>query len=188
MSIVLMGCDDDDDKLPENYIQIQGKTYELAGGAIINFGQDEWHKGFNTDLAFFSKGLAVDDEMELTGKGEIVFFEMFSTQGSVLNNNQYVFSEEKPYEIGTISSGEYYYYIENSEEEEVIHEITRGIVSVAVIGDKYTITINCEGSDKEKITGQYIGKLQIMDYSAYEDDENDEYAKQQSIKKIETVN
>lgn len=180
MSMGLIGCDDDDEKLPENYIQIQGKTYELAGGAIINVGQDEWHKGFNTDLAFYSKGLTVDDEMELTGEGEIVFFEMYSTQGVVLNNAQYEYSQEEPYEIGTISSGEYYYYIEDSEEDDVIHEITSGIVSVQVIGDKYTITINCEGSDKEIITGQYSGELHLVDASVYQED--DEYAKKQSIK------
>ncbi|MFW5793493.1 MAG: hypothetical protein ACOCWC_04345 [Bacteroidota bacterium] len=171
VSILFVGCDKDDDNTnKKNYLKIGDKEYDLSAGILLNYGLDDdnsWYYGYNNDLLLYSPGLSLieeDDDWDLTGKGHLVYFEMFSNSGNSLNNGDYTFSSTEPHPIGTFDVGEYIinYDPENDDYEEEV-DIQDGKVSVSKSENEYSITINCTDENGIKITGFYKGTLHYFD-------------------------
>lgn len=173
ISTVLISCKkDDDEKEAKNFLKIGDTEYDLSAGILENYGAsdiDGWYRGYNTDLTLYSKGLTIqleDNDFDLLGKGHGIFFEMFSTDGNVLDNTEYTFTSVDPCPIGTFDDGAYIInYNSETEDNEYEGEIVSGKVAVSVKEGEYKITINCIGKSGIKITGFYKGTLRYFDSS-----------------------
>lgn len=177
LGTLLFSCDknDDDQSEPNNYLKIGDTEYDLSAGVLENYGADENgddFAGYNTDLTLYSSGLSLqqdgDGDWELSGKGHGIYFEMFSTIGTALDSHNYSYTEAEPSPIGTFDDGEYVTnYDTEVEGGGTDGEIISGKVDVKKDGSTYSITIDCTGSNGEKITGFYKGTLFYVDWSDY---------------------
>ena len=100
VSTLLISCNKDDDNKTgtKNYLKIGDTEYDLSAGILENYGIDNdnsWYYGYNTNITLYSEGLSLQKDEEgdwdLIGKGHGISFEMFSTAGNSLDNEDYVF-------------------------------------------------------------------------------------------------
>ncbi|SMO60454.1 hypothetical protein SAMN06265379_103280 [Saccharicrinis carchari] len=180
MSILLVSCSDDDNKVTsKNYFKVGDKEYDLSAGIIDNYGTDDGYggyDGYNTDLALYSNGFSLQkdeyNEWDLVGKGHFIFFELFSSTGEKFDDGDYNFSEAEPNPIGTFNYADYSISLDSekeyseAEEGEIWIDIVGGKVNIAKNGDVYTITIDCINDKGEKVSGFYRGKLRYFDWAA----------------------
>ncbi|RKD92851.1 hypothetical protein [Mangrovibacterium diazotrophicum] len=169
---MLAGCGDDDegDSNPANYFKVDGKTYELKVGYLQNWGTDEgYYEGYNLDLVLVSDGFSFDMESyELTGIGDAVYFEMFTTESTGLDAGEYEYSSTEPYPTGSFDYGEYYVGFDiETEDYESYGYFTAGTVTVSKSGSTYQISFSCTTSTGKKVTGYFKGILTSLDYDLY---------------------
>lgn len=183
--LFLMGCNDDDLKDParSNYLKVGEAEYELSSGSLENYGPGEDYEGFNLDLTLFSKNLSIgiddDGEERLIGSGEAVYFEMFTSKSTALDNADYIYHETPlPFPVNTFSYGFYAIGWESDENDaEDLVEINSGRLTVEKKGDEYEIYITGKDAKGEDVTGYYKGRLQYYDQTA-----NSEVARTNSVK------
>lgn len=188
VSLLLIGCSEDNDNAmrtmvsaTNNYLKVGDVEYDLSVGVFENFGVDNDNKlyqGYNTDLMLYSKALSLqkneNDFYMFAGKGNAIHFEMFSTSGKELDSQEYVFSSEAPYQVGTFGNGVFihnldfdfkrYHPIEAKDKSEIVE----GIVNINKNGEEYTITISCVSDNGEEITGSYKGTLPYIDWPVFD--------------------
>lgn len=188
VSLLLSSCSVDSDNTAgvnasttRNYLKVGNVEYDLSVGVFENFGVDNENKlyqGYSTDLMLYSKGLSLQkNENEFymfAGKGNAIYFEMFSTSGKELDSQVYVFSSRAPYEVGTFGNGviiqdldfdfKHFHSIEAKDKSEIVE----GIVNINKNGDEYTITISCVSDNGEEITGSYKGTLPYIDWPVFD--------------------
>lgn len=171
VSTVLISCkkDDDNEKETKNFLKIGETEYDLSAGILENYGTGDkgWYNGYNTDLTLYSKGLSMEldgNDYGMVGKGHLIYFEMFSTAGNVLDNKEYTFTSADVCPIGTFDEAD---YVINFDYENFVFEsyadIENGKVTVSVKGSEYSITINCTDKKGKKVTGFYKGTLRYFD-------------------------
>ncbi len=172
--IVLISCDkdDQDSSANKNFLKVDDIEYDLSAGIIENYGIDvgnNWHFGYNTDLLLYSKNLSFqmdEDEWELIGNGQAVYFEMFSTTALSLDNTDYLYTSSEPCQIGTFDDADYIINYESDDESELDSQgIANGSVKVSKSGSTYSITINCTSKNGKNVTGFYKGALHYVDSS-----------------------
>lgn len=175
VNILFIACDDNDNNsTPSNYLKIGNTTYELSSGTLENYGKDSmYYDGFNLDLTLASKGinLTQDSEglIEATGAGQIIAFEMFTSQKQYLDTRDYTYDKKTtPSPIGSFDFG---LYIENwtpdLDDEKGEKYIVSGTVTVTNNVPNYEITIDCNDISGKKITGYYKGTLIYTDYESF---------------------
>ncbi len=172
-SSLLISCDkdEDDDVSQKNYLKIGETEYVLSKGMYENYGQMEWegwqYDGYNLDLTLFSSGLTNSTDSEgytdLSGSGQVIYFEMFSSKGNEFDSRDYTFSSSEPYPVGTFDYGEF--CISYSDDNEVNNwiDISSGKVTISKSGDTYSITIDCKSENGDNIKGFFKGTLQYID-------------------------
>lgn len=174
-SSMFISCDKDDDDNEKNHFTSGGKEYALTQGAFENYGltdtADYEHDGYNLDLFLFSDGFTIstdsDGEMDVTGTGQYLYFELFTSKGSEFDSREYTFNDSVPYPVGTFDYGEFNLnYSEDIDDNEI--EITSGKVTISKDGDMYSISIDCVDENKNAVTGFYKGSLKYFDYTVEE--------------------
>ena len=167
-----VSCSKNDTLEPESYFKVGNTKYELSAGSINNYGTSKWYNGYKTHLLLTSKGLKDEGGGDVSGKGHLVEFNMFSTAGKALDNADYESSNPKPNAIGiaepnAIGTFDFGYYLisYNTENDHVDADdaIVDGKITVSRNGNDYTIVINCTSEEGEKVTGFYKGKLQYFE-------------------------
>jgi hypothetical protein len=170
LGVLLTSCnkDDDNENPTKNYFKVDDITYEISSGVLENYGIDYagQYEGYNLDLNLVSKGIQVSEddygEMEVTGSGQIIYFEMFSSNGLSLDNGDYNFDGISPFPVGTFDYGDYAINWDENDEDWI--EISSGKVTVNKTGNEYEITINCTDENGANITGYYKGLLEYYNY------------------------
>ncbi len=174
-SISLASCekddDDDDYEIPkENHLMYDSKRYEITAGILEYYGQ--WWKGsngFNFDISLFSSGIFFDEEIDdLSGQGNLITFEMFSSSETELMPGIYNFDADESYKPGTFDWGLFVinYDIED-QTGEISGEIESGTVKVEKSGSLYRITIDCRDNQGKRLTGYFEGNLDFYDWSDF---------------------
>jgi hypothetical protein len=144
---------------PTGIITWDDVNFTVTKGIIEEYGIIE-DGIYNFDLTLFTDGVTYDgNEGEWSGKGSILYFEMYSPDSTDLANGTYTFdfNDEKPF---TMSDGvALYEYIPAA--DSVIKEaaITAGSVVVSKSNNQYVITLDCTSQTGKKITGEYKGDL-----------------------------
>lgn len=171
---VLISCDkDDDDVSKKNYLKIGETEYVLSSGIYENYGQmeavDFQYDGYNLDLTLLSSGLTSstnsDGFPDISGSGQIIYFEMFSSKENEFDSRDYTFSTSEPYPVGTFDDGSFCinYSVENEDNNWI--DISSGKVTISKAGDTYSITIDCTSEKGDIIKGFFQGTLQYFDYT-----------------------
>lgn len=165
MSMVLMGCDDDEkNDTPENYLKVGNTTHELVGGQLVVYVISSQEYGFELDL--YTKGFSFkkDDkgEEDWVGEGYRLDFEAISSTNSL--NGEFTFSKEQI--ANTFSDGEFAKFnSSDGADEKNRKEITSGIIKVTKTNTSYIIEIKCEVENngvKEPMTGYFSGPLNTI--------------------------
>jgi hypothetical protein len=162
--IATVGCKKDKEETDKkNHLKYDGKTYDLAKGILINYGQwAEIEPNYNFDLLLTSSGIDFEQE---TGQGHIIYFEFFTSSSSQLAAGTYNYHSSS-YNAFTFDYGEF--AINGTVDPwsfQYEGEIEGGSVKVEISGSTYTITINGTDSGGNKITGYYKGSLTLYDFS-----------------------
>ena len=165
LSMVLIGCDDDEkNETLENYLKVGNTTPELAGGQLVVYEIDPQKYGF--DLKLFTKGFSFkkdeEGEEDWVGDGYRLDFEAISSTNSL--NGEFTFSKEQI--ANTFSDGGFAKFNStNGADEKNRKEITSGIIKVTKTNTTYIIEIKCEVENngvKEPMTGYFSGTLNTI--------------------------
>ena len=166
---IFAGCKKDKKESSfNNYINYDGKMYELSKGIIENWGQWDADGAYNLDLTLTSSGITlveVSGEIDhAEGKGHGIYLEMFTNNASQLANGTYEYdywSEEAgTFDYGWVSIN----YDAALDDAEIDQDIEGGTVTINKSGDIYEITFNCTDEDGKSVTGYFKGTLKYYDY------------------------
>jgi hypothetical protein len=182
LGLFLGGCGNDDgteglagdeNLNKKNHFKVGNTEYELSDGSLENYGEDvygEWHEGYNLDLLLVSKNLKItqreDGGMDVTGSGNAIYFEFFTSEGSSLDNGDYEHGAADFFPVGTYDYASYYIDVDTGEEEDNDVRISTGKITVKRDGQEYELTIDCKDEDGKAVTGYYKGTLQYFDYTS----------------------
>lgn len=174
VSSLLSSCDKDDNDngdTSKNYLKVGDTEYVLFKGAMENYGtndneDEEWnYDGYNIDLSLASEGISITTnsygEMNYSGSGQLLYFEMFSSKGNEFDSREYTFSSANNFPIGTFNDGEYSLAYTDDDDEWI--EITSGEITISKSGSEYSITIACTDENDKSVTGFFKGSLQYFD-------------------------
>lgn len=170
-NLLLISCKKDTAEIEnvitkKSFLKIGDKEYNLAKGAFLNDGKEDSSLVYFHELAFFSDSFSLTTsqfgEMEISGSGQLIYFDLYSSMGEQLDEGDYMYSSESGSFVKTFDYGAYFinYSSDNTENEEV--EIISGTLSVSKTDGEYSITINCMSEDGEIVTGFFNGKLEYF--------------------------
>ena len=166
--VLFSGCKKDDDIVPQSTITFNGAKYDLANGLLIDYGQFAKTEGNAQVLFLYSSGIKIYEAAgkidSTSGKGHVVYFEIFSPVANMLGDGDYKFDDNGTFFAKTFG---FSYVVLNADyitSGGEVHKIIEGIVSVKKAGNIYDITFDCtEGSDGKKLSGFYKGPLKLYD-------------------------
>jgi len=170
--VILAGCkkDSNDEETKNNSIKYNGEEYSLSKGVLENYGKVYDMESYNMDLTLMSSGLViheVDGAIDsLSGIGNILYFEIFTSKSGELDNGTYDFDAEETYEPGTFDFGTVGLNLNavTLEGEKILVE--SGTIKINQTGDEFEITVNCKNETGKTITAYYKGELNYYDYTA----------------------
>jgi len=136
-------------------------------GILAYYGNDEISSGnYNFDIFLFSDEIEMtcgDDEA--TGSGKVLYFEMFTSNSSGLDEGTYNYSNNFGV-LGTWDIGEYCTNCNpDNTDASNYYWLTSGTVTIAKDGSTYSISWDCATSSGFEINGSYTGPLEYCDWS-----------------------
>jgi hypothetical protein len=161
-------CSDDDDNNPNphggnNVLRVGNVEYDLDAGLIENYGawDDEM---VNLDLSLFSSGINISNcSSGPSGSGQVLYFEMFTTNENYLDDGTYTYSVNP--ELGTFDYADYALNWGQDMNEDDWIECGSGSVSIERSGSNYTISWDLIDDNGIDITGNFSGVLDYCDVS-----------------------
>lgn len=173
IAIVFAACGDDDDdddtSTPKtNEIVVNGTSYPLSSGVIINYGETD-PGVYNLDLSFFSDGITVVETGGMIdsayGTGNILYFEMFANIATDIPAGSYGFDTVNM-GAGTFDYADYAINIDVEDPNGVYDEIYGGNVTVAKDGNTYEVNYSGTDENGKTVTAYYKGTLKYYDDSS----------------------
>lgn len=179
MSTVFVGCGKDDDEDTDdgtgdvvtvtNYLMIDATKYELNKSYIYEYGEVGTDL-YNIDMELSSPGLIYhtsnNDIDSVTGAGNVIYFELFTSNMSILDTGVYTYDENgsvaKTLISGTANIG--LNVANNDAGDEYI--VASGTFTVISNSTTIEISFNCVGDNGKVIKGQYKGSATSYDFSA----------------------
>lgn len=166
--LVFSGCKQNEEVGPKNILTYDGKTYDLANGLLIDYGQSKKSQGHEQVLFLYSSGVKVYESLgkidSTAGKGNILYFEIFSPVSNALGEGEYTFDNTATLMAKTFGLSYVVFNADYVTSAGEVHEIILGKVNVKKDGSLYELTFACtEGSDGKKLTGYYKGALKFYD-------------------------
>lgn len=174
--LAVMACKKDDKKsTPKNYFKIGDKTYTVANASMENWGLDTdtsdfWvYDGYNIDLALFSSGLTLQTTssgyLNVLGKGQILYFELYSTSGTNLDNGDFTFDPSSgPYQVGTFDYCDYSLTWDETNSDNDWIPVSSGKITITRNGNDYELTFDCQDIYGTKVTGHFAGTFHYFNY------------------------
>lgn len=162
---LVTSCSEDDK--PRRKIVIDGESMALAHGYYRDYGtyfDNNEDQGNQYDLLLTSKNLTVDESGDPSGKGEYIFFEIFSYDIDAIGEGTYTFEIES-YSLGDLfDSDAGVNYDAALETEDASFDIVSGTLTISKSGETYKIKFdlvmaNDETEEQVDVTGTYEGKL-----------------------------
>lgn len=177
LSASIISCNKKDDpKDPDFYLKVGDTVYELSSGILEAYGDQEdvdidgfEFEGYNLDMYLTSKGISeektLSGNLDITGKGQVLYFELISSTIDGLTPGVYTFSTTSPIPAISISYSDYSLdWREEESWDEVWIDVVSGQLTVARSGSTYEITIDCTDINGKKIEGYYKGSLLLFEY------------------------
>lgn len=147
----------------KNAITYNGTEYDLNTGILEYYGKLQG-TGINFDLIFLSSGLVpvTNNGMvdSITGTGNGINFEIFSTGTTALNVGDYTFDASKTGTAGTFDFANTILNFNTVNQQGIDLDMNGGKVTIKQNGSVYELTFNCTGVDGKSVTGYFKGSLQ----------------------------
>ncbi len=163
LGFAFSACQKDDDIEPGNNFLFNGKSFELSQAFLVDHGQVGQGLGYWMELFLLSPGIKVHEAGgsidSTSGKGEFLYFEIFSTVGGALGEGEYVFDPNETYKSKTFDYSIAIFNSNPSKRPEESSQITAGKVTIVKQGTDYSLTFDCAVADGTRITGTYKGPL-----------------------------
>jgi hypothetical protein len=156
IGLLTFGCKKDDVK--KNFLKIGDTEYELTGGSLKNWYGDA--TSYNLDLRLFTSGIQFSNGGH-TGTGQLIYFEMYTTDGLGLDAGDYVYDAAWTENRGTFDYSWYDTNYNNGTSLSTL-EITSGTVTVNKSGSIYEIEFNGADENGKVITGYYKGEIPVF--------------------------
>jgi hypothetical protein len=160
---IITGCKKDEEETRKNAVTYNGTEYDLSFGTLENFGKDPLDPAYNLDLTIYSSGFTLPAGTSnidlLTGSGQIIYFELYTSGSTALDSREYVFDASASGNNGTFDYSILGINFDSSSYDGDLHEITNGKITVVKNGEEYEITIDCKEASGKTITGFFKGKL-----------------------------
>jgi len=173
VSFFFIRCDEENqnDLVQKNHLKIGNDEYDLSTGVLKYNRQAGANEGVDLDLALFSKNVIISGNDNggygILGSGEIIQFDMFTSNDKYLDDGNYVYQNNPPYPIGTFSYGLYTVGWEQGDlSVDNTFRIVSGKISVDKKVEEYEITIDCKDEKGNVVTGYFKGELQYFNNSS----------------------
>lgn len=168
------GGDDSSDNYDNNIpvlndvLTINGTDYNLNSGNLTGYDTGDCSltdSPINLDLDIFSSGITwnCEDEIDPSNNGEIIYFEMWTSQDQFLDSATYQIisngDEDDCFSPGDITYADYVVGFDGSWDSLDWMRIVEGTVNVERSGNNYNITWDVTGESGEVISGNYTGTL-----------------------------
>jgi hypothetical protein len=168
-TIVLSGCKkDSNDETRSNAINYEGLEYSLSKGFLEYYGKVSDKESYNMDLTLISSGLIVyelNGEIDsVSGIGNVLYFEVFTSDSGFLDSRTYTFDPLKTYEPGTFDNGVVGLNLNVLTFEGEYFPIVSGSFKINKKGDEYEFSVNCKNGTGKTITGYFKGTLKYYNY------------------------
>ncbi len=176
MSIIAStACDKEEEEetiLPvvvTNHFTYDGTKHELTQGTIENYGEMTGSGAYNNDLMLMS-GYTInvsDGEIDsLSGTGNLLYFEMFSTQGEKFDIGDYLYDADETYAVKTFDMGTLLVNYNILNDDGLETEIVSGKLSILSNGAEYEISFSGTDDKDKAITAYFKGSLKYYDYTS----------------------
>lgn len=157
--ILFTSCNKDKDS-KTNEIRIADTTIQLAGGALINYGEFPYfYDGYEFDLVLHGENFAVtemDGDIDLEGTGFEVYFEIYSDSANFLADGIYTYEDTESYPTKTFGYCSY----KLSYDADYPMYINSGTIEVKRgRNDTYEIVFELVDDEDNTISGYYKGPL-----------------------------
>jgi hypothetical protein len=169
LSTIIGGCKKDSkDEDRSNAINYEGQEYSLSSGYLEYYGKVAARESYNMDLTFLSSGLKIHEtngEIDsVYGIGNVLYFEIFTSDSNSLESRTYNFDPEETYAPGTFDNGVVGLDLNVLTFDGVYFPVVSGTVKVERNGDEYEVTVNCKNGTGKTITGYFKGPLKYYNY------------------------
>lgn len=157
LTLVMPSCKKDKDNSVKNEFVLDGKSYDLDKGFLIDFG-DNGNGSFDFDVVLSSSTINYSDATGyFNGVGDFIYLDLNSSSDAGLVSGTYNFSSNRDvfsfvdgqvaigYDIGTLTGEDF--------------EVNGGTVEVEVNGNEVTIDCNLTLSGGGTVEGNYKGTL-----------------------------
>jgi hypothetical protein len=155
-----------DNSTQKNSITYQNQVYNIDKGVLEFYGKIRGN-GNNIDLTLLSSSLTIHETNGLidsiSGTGNGVNFEMFTTGTTALQVGDYTFDNDSSGNAGTFDYGNVILNYNTTTNQGTNQDITGGAISVKSAGAVYEITFNCTLKNGNGLTGYYKGPLKYYD-------------------------
>ncbi len=178
MSSVFAGCDKDKDKdddtdsvvvAPTNYFMHGTTSYDIS--QCLMFGYGEYQPGiFSIDINFITPGITLhqsNGQIDSTsGNGNIVYFELMTSDATLLDVGTYTYSDGTTSEIKTFEyGGAIIDYKSDGTGDETEYEVASGTLTVISNSSTIEITYDCIDLTGNVLKGHYKGAYTFIDDS-----------------------
>jgi hypothetical protein len=168
-AIMLSGCKkDNNNEVSSNSIKYDGQEYALSTGYLEYYGKVTGKPSYNMDLTIISSGLKVHElngEIDsVSGIGNVLYFEVFTSDSSYLDSRTYNFDPQATHEAGTFDNGIAGLNLNVVTFEGEYFPFVSGSFKINKTGDEYEVSVNCKNGTGKTVTGYFKGPLKYYDY------------------------
>ncbi len=153
--ILISSCNKDKVEIKKEFTY-ENQTYVLDKGYIEDFGKND-NESYDFDVFLFSEGIVVK-EMEPTGKGHAIYFDLNSPISTGLAKGKYTYNSERDAfnytNAGAILNAD----ISSETGEEI--DVMSGDINISFNDDKTILKFNLKTTDNKSLIGEFEGILQ----------------------------
>ncbi|MBP8790964.1 MAG: hypothetical protein KBH01_05975 [Breznakibacter sp.] len=171
LSMVLMGCDENEDHYTEETdLLIDNKKFDIVGGDLFFYRYEKDAQSYDLELKIYTSGIEKNDKGIWVGDGNRISIQMQSDIFEFPESQVLDFSFSKTKQIGTFQ-GEIAKYVCNDNGEESLSDtkrIIQGRIQIHWEGNYYYISIDCTTEYQKPIKGDLIVFLNyIVQHKGY---------------------
>lgn len=166
VAISSISCDSDDDNgntSDDNYLMIDGVSYELEDGLITDYGSSYEGGTYNFDVSLTSTDISIDEYGTVNTEDNVftyIYFELWSDSADDLTEGTYTYAPIADSDAFTYTNAEILinYNLANDTEESE-EEIVSGDVVISKNGTTYEISFEGTSEDGSEVSLYYRDNL-----------------------------
>ncbi len=159
-----VSCKKDKDLPLENFMKFDGKTYALENGLLEYYGQVTG-TGYNFDLFLYTRGLTFIPYSGLSGKGSMLFMEIYTEGSQGLSAGTYDFDIGGSGEAFTFENIQMVKDLNTDDKTGTVTYFTSGSIVIADSTEGYLFDITVTTTGGKTLTAHFKGEPTVIDMS-----------------------